>query len=157
EQWPSSGDIVSRCDLDAITAAALADATADDMLTVLHSMPNGHRQYLLGALGLRSAVTVNRGMAAQLLARLRGDKAGPRGPLLHAAPSRALPRLAQPAAGARWAAMAAGAPRRAADAYAEYPHFTAKVAYVARHYSPALLRAALAAGIANDNPGAAVA
>src|SRR5262249_42258052 len=100
---------------------------------------------------------VNRGMAAQLLARLRGDKAGPRGPLLHDVAIPVLAMLDHAVAVVRWAAMVGSEPRRTADAYAEYPHFTAKVAYVARHYSPALLRAALAAGIANDNPGAAVA
>src|SRR5262249_39814160 len=152
EEWPGSGDIGDLCDLDAITAAALAEATADDMLTVLHSMPNGYRQYVLGVLGLRSAVTVNRGMAAQLLARLRADKAGSCGPLLYAIVIPVLDLLCHATAPAPWAVMFGREARPAVAAYAEHPHTAARIAYVACHYSPALLRAGLAAAIADHHP-----
>src|SRR5262249_2770611 len=118
---------------------------------------NGYRQYVLGVLGLRSAVTVNRGMAAQLLARLRADKAGSCGPLLYAIVIPVLDLLCHATAPAPWAVMVGRGARPAVAAYAEHPHTAARIAYVACHYSPALLRAGLAAAIADDNPGAALA
>ncbi|MFG1804358.1 hypothetical protein ACGFI4_29845 [Micromonospora carbonacea] len=155
--WPTSTDVAAVCDLDAVAAAALAEATADDMFSVLRSMPPRHRQYVLSALGPRSAVTVDRGTAAQLLARLRADPGGASGMLLYdiAIPVRDL--LDHVVAPVPWTSMFGRDTVAALDAYADYPEIAARVADIAQQYAPALLRAALASGIAAGGPGAALA
>lgn len=157
EQWPSGREVATACDLDALAAAALALATADDVLKVLRTMPAMHRQYVLGALGLRTAATVNRGMAAQLLARVRADKRTARSGLLRDITTPISALLDHRLDPDQWTAMLGPDHRSALDAYAEAPDVLAVLYVAARAFSPALRTAGLAAAIARDTAASAIA
>ncbi|KOV85343.1 ATP-binding protein [Nocardia sp. NRRL S-836] len=154
--WPSGREIAEHGNFQAIASAALVQVTADEVLKTLRAMPPRHRQHVLSALGLRLAATVNRGMAVQLLARLRSDTTQSRFDLLRdfTTPISAAFDFGTSPAG--WAHVLASDPRQALDVYAEHPDLITLETAVS-DLSPALITAGLAVAIIGDTAEAAAA
>lgn len=83
EGWPDGADIEAAMDLDAVAVRLLEGVTTDDVFELMQRMPPQVRQYILRGIGLQSASKVNRGMAGQVLARIRGDEHPSGSSLLH--------------------------------------------------------------------------
>ncbi|MGY1659652.1 hypothetical protein ACI78Q_00320 [Geodermatophilus sp. SYSU D00705] len=118
-------------------------------------MPARSRQYVLSVLGLRGAATVNRGMAAQLLARARAESAD--GEVLRDLTGPLASALDHDLDTEQWAAVLGGDHGQAAVVLAEHPHLAGNLNLTGRELSPALLRAGLANAIATDTAASAVA
>ncbi|MPQ99587.1 hypothetical protein GB931_17020 [Modestobacter sp. I12A-02628] len=127
------------------------------MYKVLKSMPPRHRQFVLGALQLRKAATVNRGMAAQLLARLRGGDAATRVHLLRDVTAPISASFDAGADAAQWRAVLGDDDMTALDVYAANPALADSLALAVRDFSPALFDAGMAAAISVDTAAAAAA
>ncbi|MBB4675669.1 hypothetical protein [Crossiella cryophila] len=131
--------------------------TADDVLRVLRAMQPRHRQYVLSVLGLRVVATVNRGMAAQMLARLRADHPAAHSDLLGnitAPVSVALDAGADPG---QWTALLGSDPRLALNVYADNRALAGSLEAAVRDLSPRLLTAGLTVAITKDTAAAAAA
>ncbi|SNX96542.1 hypothetical protein SAMN06893097_104257 [Geodermatophilus sabuli] len=157
EEWPSGREIAAVCDIENLTATAIGAVTADDLLRALKTMPPHHQHFVLSALGLRKAATINRGMAAQLLARLRGGEPGARTELLRDVISPVISALDGGASPEQWSAMLGSDDRAALDAFAARPAVSDTLAVAVRTFSPALLAAGLTAAINADTAASAIA
>ncbi|MGY1635417.1 hypothetical protein ACI78V_02035 [Geodermatophilus sp. SYSU D00742] len=157
EQWPSGRDIADECDLDAIVSEALAEVSPDDVLRVLRAMPQRSRQYVLSVLGLRGAATVNRGMAAQLLARARAEEPAARGEVLRDLTGPLAAALDHPLDPEHWDAVLGADDVPPTAVFARHGELAGNLNLATRELSPALLRAGLASAIAWDTAASAVA
>ncbi|MGR6966996.1 hypothetical protein ACU610_21280 [Geodermatophilus sp. URMC 61] len=157
EQWPSGRDIADVYDLDAVVTEALTEVSPDDVLRVLRSMPQRSRQYVLSVLGLRGAATVNRGMAAQLLARARAEQPAARGEVLRDLTAPLAATLDHSLGPKLWAALLGEDNAPAVAVFAEHPQLAISLNLALRELPPALLRAGLASAIAWDTAASAVA
>ncbi len=120
-------------------------------------MPQHYRQHVLSALGLRLVATVNRGMAAQLLARLRSDATQGRSELLRDVTAPVSVVLDSRTGPDQWSSVLGPDPRRALEVYSERHDLRQMLTSVVRDLGTALLTAGLAVAIIGDTAGSAVA
>lgn len=86
--WPDAKVIRDVVDLDALASRLLERVTANDVFELMQRIPKTFRQLMLRDIGLTTVSSINRGMAGQVLARIRRDA--------HPAGSRLLNMLTDP-------------------------------------------------------------
>jgi hypothetical protein len=144
--------------VDAAGLAVLADVTSDEMLFVLQKLPTQGRQFVLHSIGLHSAKSVNRGMASQLLAKLRRQDDLGNSPLLRSIvlPLVSLLDTAELSA-EDWANLTADSNTSGLRALAEHYEFTRRLAEVLGSLPATMLRVGLVAAIGANVASAAMA
>jgi len=86
--WPDAKTIRAIVDLDALASRLIERVTASDVFELMQRIPATYRQLMLRDIGLMTVSSINRGMAGQVLARIRRDA--------HPASSRLLNMLTDP-------------------------------------------------------------
>lgn len=74
--WPAPADVAASWDFQAAAKRAACAITPEHVLKLLKEIPDGPRRSILRGLGLRSAATVNLGMAGAGQARIAADPFG---------------------------------------------------------------------------------
>jgi len=155
--WPSGGQIADVVDLGPVATGALAGLSADDVLELMQGMPPHFRPLILRQIGLMSVSRVNRGMAGQVLARIRND-ADPAGSTL-------LNMITQPITNlldvdftvGEWTAIIGDDPAAATRVLFDHPDVLELAMIALARTNPLLRIAGLASAIADNSPAAAVA
>jgi hypothetical protein len=157
ECWPTGQQIADVLDLGPVASAALGQLTASDVLELMQRIPPQFRQLMLRHLGLMSVTRINRGMAGQVLARIRSEANPAASSLLHMLTQPITNLLDEPLTVGEWTAIIGSDPAAATRALFDHPEILdlASVAFI--RMNPLLRTAGLTAAISDNTPGAAVA
>jgi hypothetical protein len=156
--WPTGTQISEVFDIDAAARAAVGAVAADDMVGVLQKLPPQQRQLVLNSIRLRSAGSVNRGMANQLIARLRQEEGLGTSAELRAISDPLLVLLRRDELSSEdWARLAADSNSAALHTLAEHAEFACLLAEAVGSVPASLLPAGLVCAIGANATSAAIA
>ncbi len=155
--WPTGRQITDVLELGPVAAEALAQLTADDVLELLQRIPGNFRQLMMRQIGLMSASRINRGMAGQLLARMRNEPDPARSDLLSMLTQPVTNLLDTDLTVGEWTAFIGPDPAAAARVLLDHAPILDLTLIALGRMNPLLRTAGLASAIADNSPGAIVA